>query len=70
VCNAGGTCSTQRGVDAGNEARGLANVETGALVVGSVALIAALVLWWSEPHLASAPGTAGSWGPGGWSATW
>jgi hypothetical protein len=48
-CNAQGRCTSQTGVDAGNAARGLANVETVALVVAGAALAASLVLALTEP---------------------
>jgi hypothetical protein len=73
VCNAQGMCTTQQGVNAGNEARTMANVETGALIVGVVALAATALLWWTEPRggepQASAMRGAGvGWGPAG--AVW
>jgi hypothetical protein len=43
-------CASQQGVDAGNAARGLANAETVALAVAGVGVVAALVLWLTEPH--------------------
>lgn len=67
VCNAHGACTTSQGVNAGNEAHTMANVETGALVVGGVALAAALVLWLTEPR---ATRTAVALAPGGAVLTW
>ncbi len=67
VCDPQGVCSTPAGVSAGNEAHTMANVETGALIVGGVALAAALVLALTEPrarHTAVAPA------PGGAVVTW
>jgi hypothetical protein len=67
VCNAAGVCVTERGVKAGNEARTMADVETGALVVGGVAVAAAIVLWLTEPR---ARRTSLVWTPGGVTAVW
>ena len=71
VCDDAGVCATQRGVDAGNEARAMANVETGALVVGGVALAAAIVLWLTEPHARDGvPAAITSVGARGASVAW
>ena len=71
VCNAQGMCTSSQGVSAGNEARTLADVETGALMVGGLALAAALVLWWTEPHPRSAAhGMSVVWLSSGWAAVW
>jgi hypothetical protein len=67
VCNAAGLCTTQAGANAGNGAHTMANVETGALVVGGVALAATLILWLTEPH---ARGTNAAWAPGSVTAVW
>jgi hypothetical protein len=48
-CSASGACRSQRGVDAGNSAHDLANVETVALAAAGVGLAAALILWLTEP---------------------
>jgi hypothetical protein len=50
VCNAQGMCTTEQGVKAGNDARTMANVETGALIVGGAALVVAALLWLTEPR--------------------
>jgi hypothetical protein len=50
ACNAQGICTTEQGVNAGNEARTMANVETGALIVGAAALVVTALLWWTEPR--------------------
>ena len=72
-CDAGGVCTSQHAVDAGNEARGLANTETVALAVAGVGLVAALVLWLTEssPPRASARGGVGvAWGDTARAAMW
>jgi hypothetical protein len=62
-CNASGVCGSQQGVDAGNAARGLANVATVGWVVGGIALAAAIVLWLTERGTPprSVATLAGSW---------
>jgi hypothetical protein len=71
VCDAHGLCSTQQGVDAGNQAHALADVATGAFVAAAVALSAALVLWWLEPRRQGAPGAGPVvWRPDGAAAVW
>jgi hypothetical protein len=69
VCNAEGICTTQQGVNAGNEARTLANVETGALVVAGVALVATVVLFATEPR-GRARGVSFVRGAGGGGIAW
>ena len=69
ACNAQGVCTTLQGAKAGNEAHDAANVETGALVVGGIAVAAALVLWWTEPRQ-PARGAKIVWGPAGIGAVW
>ena len=44
ACSASGVCATAHGASAGNDAHTLADVETGALLVGGVALVATVVL--------------------------
>jgi hypothetical protein len=73
VCNAQGMCTTEQGVKAGNDARTMANIETGALIVGAAALVVTALLWWTEPRggepQASATHSATvRWSPEG--ATW
>jgi hypothetical protein len=62
-CSASGTCVSQRGVDAGNSARDLANVATVGWVAGGIALAAAVILWLTEPRRpqGSVAGLAGTW---------
>ena len=67
VCNGEGVCTTEQGVNAGNEARTMADIETGAFVVGGVALVAAAILWWTEPRARRA-GVV--WTPSGAAAVW
>jgi hypothetical protein len=72
-CDPTGVCTSQHAVDAGNEARGLANAETVALAVAGVGIVIAVVLWLTEssPPRASAGGGAGvAWGDTGRAATW
>jgi hypothetical protein len=69
VCNLQGICSTEQGVNAGNEARTLADVETGALVVAGVALVATLVLLWTEPR-SGAHAAAVAWRASGAGLVW
>jgi hypothetical protein len=73
VCNAQGMCTTEQGVKAGNEARTMANIETGALIVGAAALAVTALLWWTEPRggepqAGATRGTSVVWSPQG--ATW
>jgi len=74
-CDPLGRCTSQRAVNAGNEAHTLTNVETGAWIVGGIALAVALVVWATEPHTRGAslamgrPG-APTWTPSGVAARW
>jgi hypothetical protein len=73
VCNAQGMCTTEQGVRAGNEARTMANIETGALIVGVAALAVTAILWWTEPRAdepqaGATRGAALRWAPAG--AVW
>ncbi|MGO8999715.1 MAG: hypothetical protein ACLQVI_40840 [Polyangiaceae bacterium] len=66
VCDASGECTTAQGANAGNLAHTMADVETGALVVGGVALVVAIVLWGTEPRVGSRARAASvRWTPGG-----
>jgi hypothetical protein len=67
VCSGTGVCTTEQGVNAGNLARTMADVETAALIVGGVALVAAIVLWATEPRARRA-GVV--WTPSGVAAVW
>jgi hypothetical protein len=67
ACDAQGMCTTQQGADDGNAARGLANAENVAIVVGGVGLAVAIVLALTEPRSARSsaqvwPGTLPSLG--------
>jgi len=71
----GAVCRTQAGADAGNTARTLANVETGAIVFAGTALVAAAILWLTEPsaHASTASARGFSFSPldlGGMGARW
>jgi hypothetical protein len=75
VCNAQGMCTTQQGVNAGNEAHTMANVETGALIVGAVAVVVTALLWWTEPRsggpqASATHGAAVRWAPAGTLWVW
>jgi hypothetical protein len=69
-CDAQGVCSTQEAADAGNAARGLANAETIALIVGGVGLAVAIVLAVTEPRSGGASVHAWGGDPASIGATW
>lgn len=45
----GGTCTSQAGVDAGNDAHAAGNVSTVAMIVGAAGLAGGAVLWFTAP---------------------
>jgi hypothetical protein len=59
-CDASGACTSQAGVDAGNDARTFANVATAALVLGAAGLVVAAVL-----ARTGAPASAQAWSRAG-----
>jgi hypothetical protein len=59
-CNGSGVCTSQRGVEAGNMARGMANAATVGLIVGVAGLLVGLVLELTEPR-APPPPPAQAW---------
>ncbi len=72
-CDAQGVCASQQAVDAGNEARGLANTETVALGVAGVGIVVALVLWLTDsspPRAATGGGAGVAWGDTGHAVVW